>query len=182
MATDDDVQSKINNVNSLFDNMISQYKSNYINYHKNVTLSMPTLMPKPTTTTTTTPTTTPTTTKTKTTTAGHVSSKSHAKDLNDEVLQNYRVAANKLLEQVRSQVYKNSTTISKINASITPVQKSYSSILELGDNFDNTKLAAGASLDDFNELYKTTFFSIVMYLVGSASILYLMFKPKLQSV
>jgi len=176
MATGDDVQSKINNVNSLFDNMISQYKSNHINYHKNVTLSMPTLMPKPTTTTTTT------TTKTKTTTAGHVSSESHAKDLNDEVLQNYRVAANKLLEQVRSQVHKNSTTISKINASITPVQKSYSSILELGDNFDNTKLAAGASLDDFNELYKTTFFSTVMYLVGSASILYLMFKPKLQSV
>ena len=176
MATGDDVQSKINNVNSLFDNMISQYKSNHINYHTNVTLSMPTLMPKPTTTTTTT------TTKTKTTTAGHVSSESHAKDLNDEVLQNYRVTANKLLEQVRSQVHKNSTTISKINASITPVQKSYSSILELGDNFDNTKLAAGASLDDFNELYKTTFFSTVMYLVGSASILYLMFKPKLQSV
>ena len=37
MATDD-IQSKINNVNSLFDNMISQYKSNYINYNKNVTL------------------------------------------------------------------------------------------------------------------------------------------------
>jgi hypothetical protein len=116
------------------------------------------------------------------TTAGHVSSESHAKDLNHEVLQNYRVAANKLLEQVRSQVHKNSTTISKINASITPTQNSYSSILELGDNFNNTKLAAGASLDDFNELYKTTFFSTVMYLVGSASILYLMFKPKLQSV
>ena len=31
MATGDDVQSKINNVNSLFDNMISQYKSNHIN-------------------------------------------------------------------------------------------------------------------------------------------------------
>ena len=167
----DDIQSKINNVNSLFDSMLGTYKSNYINYHKNVTLSMPTLMPKPTTTTTTTR-----------TTAGHVSSESHAKDLNNEVLQNYRVSANKLLEQVRSQVHKNSTTISKINASITPVQKSYSSILELGDNFDNTKLAAGASLDDFNELYKTTFFSTVMYLVGSASILYLMFKPKLQSV
>ena len=173
MATDD-IQSKINNVNSLFDNMISQYKSNYINYNKNVTLSMPTLMPKTTSTTSTS--------NTKTTTAGHVSSDSHAKDLNDELLTNYRFAANNLLEQVRSQVYLNSTTISKINASITPVQKSYSSILELGDNFDNTKLAAGASLDDFNELYKTTFFSIIMYLVGSASILYLMFKPKLQSV
>ena len=52
----------------------------------------------------------------------------------------------------------------------------------MGDNFDETKLAAGASLEDYNELYKTTFFSIIMYLVGSASILYLMFKPKLQSV
>ena len=105
MATDD-IQSKINNVNSLFDNMISQYKSNYINYNKNVTLSMPTLMPKTTSTTSTT-----STSNTKTTTAGHVSSDSHAKDLNDELLTNYRFAANNLLEQVRSQVYLNSTTI-----------------------------------------------------------------------
>ena len=165
MATND-IQSKINNVNSLFDNMIRQYKSNYINYHKNVTLSMPT-----TTTTTTT-----------TTTAGHVSSDSHAKDLNDKVLLNYRYAANQLLEQVRSQVYSNSKTISKINANITPVQKKYLSVLELGDNFHETKSAAGESLEDYNELYKTTFFSIIMYLVGSSSILYLMFKPKLQSV
>ena len=164
MATDD-IQSKINNVNSLFDNMISQYKSNYVNYHKNVTLSMPTLTPTSTTTT-----------------AGHVSSDSQAKDLNDKVLLNYRYAANHLLEQVRSQVSSNSKTISKINASITPVQKKYLSILELGDNFVETRLAAGASLEDYNELYKTTFFSIIMYLVGSASILYLMFKPKLQSV
>lgn len=164
MATDD-IQSKINNVNSLFDNMISQYKSNYINYHKNVTLSMPTLTPTSTTTT-----------------AGHVSSDSHAKDLNEKVLLNYRYAANHLLEQVRSQMSSNSKTISKINANITPVQKKYLSVLELGDNFVETRLAAGASLDDYNELYKTTFFSIIMYLVGSASILYLMFKPKLQSV
>ena len=171
MATDD-IQSKINNVNSLFDNMISQYKSNYINYHKNVTLSMPTLMPKTTSTTSTS----------KTTTAGHVSSDSHAKDLNEEVLMNYRFAANKLLEQVRSQVYLNSTTISKIYANINPVQEKYLNILELGDKFHHTKLAAVSSLYDFNELYKTTLFSIIMYLVGSTSILYLMFKPKLQSV
>ena len=174
MATDD-IQSKINNVNSLFDNMLSQYKSNYINYHKNVTLSMPTLMPKTTSTTSTTSTS-------KTTTAGHVSSDSHAKDLNDEVLLNYRYDANDLLEQVRSQMSSNSRTISKINANITPVQTKYLSVLELGDNFDEIKSAAGASLDDYNELYKTTFFSIIMYLVGSSSILYLMFKPKLQSV
>ena len=174
MATDD-IQSKINNVNSLFDNMISQYKSNYINYHKNVTLSMPTLMPKTTSTTSTTSTS-------KTTTAGHVSSDSHAKDLNDELLTNYRFAANNLLEQVRSQVYLNSTTISKINANINPVQEKYLNILELGDKFHHTKLAAVSSLYDFNELYKTTLFSIIMYLVGSTSILYLLFKPKLQSV
>ena len=160
MATDD-IQSKINNVNSLFDNMISQYKSNYINYHKNVTTS---------------------TSKTKTTTAGHISSESHAKDLNDELLTNYRFAANKLLEQVRSQVYANSTAISKINASIEPIQKKYLNILEFGDNFHHTKMAAVSSLGDFNELYKTTLFSIIMYLVGSTSILYLLFKPKLQSV
>ena len=171
MATDD-IQSKINNVNSLFDNMISQYKSNYINYNKNVTLSMPTLMPKTTSTTSTS----------KTTTAGHVSSDSHAKDLNDELLTNYRFAANNLLEQVRSQVYLNSTTISKINANINPVQEKYLNILDLGDKFHHTKLAAVSSLYDFNELYKTTLFSIIMYLVGSTSILYLLFKPKLQSV
>ena len=174
MATDD-VESKINNMNSLFDNMISQYKSNYINYNKNVTLSLPTLMPNMTSTT-------PTTSKTKTTTAGHVSPDSHAKDLNEEALMNYRFAANKLLEQVRSQVYLNSTTISKINANINPVQEKYLKMLELGDKFHDTKLAAVSSLDDFNELYKTTLFSIIMYLVGSTTILYLMFKPKLQSV
>jgi SPX domain protein involved in polyphosphate accumulation len=157
----DDIQSKINNVNSLFDNMISQYKSNYINYHKNVTLSMPT---------------------STTTTAGHVSSDSHAKDLNDEVLLNYRFAANQMLEKVRSQMHSNSRKISKINARITPVQTKYLSVLELGDKFDYIKSAAVSSLDDYNELYKTTFFSIIMYLVGSTSILYLLFRPKLQSV
>ena len=172
MATDD-IQSQIKNVNTLFDNMIRQYKSNYTNYHKNVTLSMPTLMPKTTSSTTST---------SKTTTAGHVSSDSHAKDLNDELLTNYRFAANNLLEQVRSQVYLNSTTISKINANINPVQEKYLNILDLGDKFHHTKLAAVSSLYDFNELYKTTLFSIIMYLVGSTSILYLMFKPKLQSV
>ena len=160
MATDD-IQSNINNVNSLFDNMISQYKSNYINYHKNVTLSMPT---------------------STMTTAGHVSSDSHAKDLNDEVLLNYRVAANNLLEKVRSQMHSNSRKISKINANITHVQPKYLSVLELGDKFDYIKSAAVSSLDDYNELYKTTFFSIIMYLVGSTSILYLLFRPKLQSV
>ena len=133
-------------------------------------------MPKTTSTTSTT-----STSNTKTT-AGHVSSDSHAKDLNDELLTNYRFAANNLLEQVRSQVYLNSTTISKINANINPVQEKYLNILDLGDKFHHTKLAAVSSLYDFNELYKTTLFSIIMYLVGSTSILYLLFKPKLQSV
>jgi hypothetical protein len=156
-----DIQNKIDNINSLFNNMISNYETNYVNYNKNLTLSMPTVMPIPT---------------------GKSVTGSSVKDQNEEQLQNYRYAANNLLEQVRSQVSSNSKTISKINANITPVQKKYLSVLERGNNFDSTKSAAGASLDDYNELYKTTFFSILMYLVGSASILYLMFKPKLQSV
>jgi len=159
-----DIQNKIDNANSMFNNVISNYKINYVNYHKNLTLSMPSKMP---------------------TSTGSVSvngSNSNAKDLNEEPLQNYRYTVNNLLEQVRSQMNSNSKTISKINSDIVPVQKNYLSVIELGDRFDNTKLAAGASLDDYNELYKTTFFSILMYLVGSASILYLMFKPKLQSV
>lgn len=156
-----DIQNKIDNVNSLFNNMISNYETNYVNYNKNLTLSMPTVMPTPT---------------------GKSVTGSSVKDMNEEPLQNYRVAAHNLLENTRSQIASNSRTISKINANITPVQTQYLSVLELGDNFDSTKSAAAASLDDYNELYKTTFFSILMYLVGSASILYLMFKPKLQSV
>lgn len=161
----EDTQNKIDHVNSLFSNMIDKYKINYVNYHKNLTLSMPT--------------TTPTNTKT-----GNVvsSSNSNEKDPNEELLSNYRYAANNLLEHVRSQMASNSRTISKINSDIVPIQTQYLSILELGDNFDSTKSAATASLDDYNELYKVTFFSILTYLVGSASILYLMFKPKLQSV
>ena len=157
----EDIQNKIDDVNSLFNNMISNYKNNYVNHHRNTTLSMPTVMPTP---------------------RGSSVTASSLKDMNEEPLQNYRYTANSLLEHVRSQVASNSRDISKINSKIIPIQKSYLSVLEMGDSFDNTKLAAGASLDDYHELYKTTFFSILMYLVGSASILYLMFKPKLQSV
>ena len=107
---------------------------------------------------------------------------SKVKDMNEEPLDNYRFAANNLLENLRSQVASNSNNILKINSNIVPVQTKYLSAMEVGDKFDNMKLAAGATLDDYNELYKTTFFSILMYLAGSASILYLMFKPKLQSV
>jgi len=161
----EDTQNKIDHVNSLFSNMIDKYKINYVNYHKNLTLSMPT--------------TTPTNTKTENVVS---SSNSNEKDPNEELLSNYRYAANNLLEHVRSQMASNSRTISKINSDIVPIQTQYLSILELGNNFDSTKSAATASLDDYNELYKVTFFSILTYLVGSASILYLMFKPKLQSV
>ncbi len=158
----EDIQNKIDNVNSLFKNMISNYGTNYVNYHRNTTLSMPTtVMPTPT---------------------GRSVTGSSVKDMNEEPLQNYRYAAHNLLEQIRAQVASNSRDISKINSNITPIQKTFFSALESGYTFDNTKLAAGASLDDYNELYKTTFFSILMYLVGSASILYLMSKPKLQSV
>ena len=161
----EDTQNKIDNVNSLFSNLIDKYKINYVNYHKNLTLSMPT--------------TTSTNTKTENVVS---SSNSNTKDPNEELLSNYRYAANNLLEHVRSQMASNSRTISKINSDIVPIQTQYLSILELGNNFDSTKSAATASLDDYNELYKVTFFSILTYLVGSASILYLMFKPKLQSV
>ena len=166
----EDTQDKIDNVNSLFSNMIDNYKKNFVNYHKNTTLSMPTTTP--TTTLTTTPTTTPTTREKDPT----------IKDSNEEPLSNYRYAANNLLEHVRSQMASNSRTISKINSNIVPIQTQYLSALELGDDFDSTKSAARAALDDYNELYKITFFSILTYLIGSASILYLMFKPKLQSV
>ena len=166
----EDTQDKIDNVNSLFSNMIDNYKKNFVNYHKNTTLSMPTTTP--TTTLTTTPTTTPTTREKDPT----------IKDSNEEPLSNYRYAANNLLEHVRSQIASNSRTISKINSNIVPIQTQYLSALELGDDFDSTKSAARAALDDYNELYKITFFSILTYLIGSASILYLMFKPKLQSV
>ena len=164
----ENVQNKIDDVNSLFSNMIDNYKMNYVNYHKNTTLSMPTT----------------TSTKTENVVSGSNSNvkDSNIKDSNEEPLSNYRYAANNLLEHVRSQMASNSRTISKINSDIVPIQTQYLSILELGNNFDSTKSAATASLDDYNELYKVTFFSILTYLVGSASILYLMFKPKLQSV
>ena len=159
-------QNKIDSVNSLFSNMIDNYKNNYVNYHKNTTLSMPTT----------------TSAKTENIVSGSNGSNSNVKDSNEEPLSNYRYAANNLLEHIRSQMASNSRTISKINSDIIPVQTQYLSALELGDDFDSTKSAACAALDDYNELYKITFFSILTYLIGSASILYLMFKPKLQSV
>ena len=179
----EDTQNKINNMNSLFSNMIDNYKKNYVNYHKNTTLSMPTT----------------TSTKTENVVSGSNSNvkDSNIKDSNEEPLSNYRYAANNLLEHVRSQMASNSRTISKINSDIVPVQTQYLSVLGSGDIFENTtdyfcdiekkymynkKSAPCAALDDYNELYKVTFFSILMYLIGSASILYLMFKPKLQSV
>jgi hypothetical protein len=169
----EDTQDKIDNVNSLFSNMIDNYKKNYINYHKNTTLSMPT----------TTPTTTENVVSGSNSNIKDSNIKdSNIKDSNEDPLSNYRYNANNLLEHVRSQIASNSRTISKINSDIIPVQTQYLSALELGDDFDSTKSAACAALDDYNELYKVTFFSILTYLIGSASILYLMFKPKLQSV
>jgi hypothetical protein len=158
-----DIQNKIDNVDSLFKNLISNYKTNYVNHHKNTTLSMPTSTES-------------------VTLGGGFNSNSNIKDENEKPLLEYRYAANNLLEHVRSQVDSNSSAISKINSDIVPLQKRHLRELVLGDSFYNTKTAAGATLDDYNELYKTTFFSILMYLVGSASILYIMFKPKLQSV
>ena len=158
--TDDDLKKKIDDVNSSFDNLIKNYKTNYVNYRKNATLSM-----------------TPSSTLTG------ISSDSSVKDPNEMLMLSYRNAASNLLDHVGSQMASNSKTISKINSEIIPpLQSSYFSITGLGDKFDNISSAAVASLDDYNELYRTTFFSILMYITGSAFILYSMFKPKLQNV
>ena len=158
--TDDILKKKIDDVNSLFDNLIKNYKTNYVNHRKNSTLSM-----------------------TPSSTVTGVGSESSVKDPNEMLLLSYRSAASNLLDHVESQAALNSRIISKINSeTIPPLQSSYFSISGLGDKFNNISSAATASLDDYNELYRTTFFSMLMYVTGSAFILYLMFKPKLQNV
>jgi hypothetical protein len=46
---------------------------------------------------------------------------------------------------------------------------------------DQTKSAAILSLEDYKELYRTTVFGTVMYVVGAGAILYLLYKPQIQS-
>jgi hypothetical protein len=82
---------------------------------------------------------------------------------------------------VRSQVASNSKKISSINTDITPIQKVYLQVMETGTALDQTKSAAVVSLDDYNELYRTTVFGTMMYVVGAGLILYLLYKPRIQS-
>ena len=168
-------KTDIDNVNHIFENVVSNYKSNFVNFHTNATLSLPSASLVP-----------PTSDATETTPVmgakkPRLIKQNKQKDPNDEALLKYRYAANNLLEKVRSQINSNSKQISIINTNITPIQKQYLQVMETGTELRQTKLAAVASLEDYNELYKTTVFSTLMYIAGSAMILYLMYKPKIQS-
>jgi hypothetical protein len=116
-----------------------------------------------------------------TTTAAKPTSQAAAPDPNDAALLKYRYAANQLLENARSQITSNSKKISNINADITPVQKISLDMNEAGAARDQTKSAAELSLEDYKELYRTTVFGTVMYVVGAGAILYLLYKPRIQS-
>jgi hypothetical protein len=116
-----------------------------------------------------------------TTTAAKHTSQAAAPDPNNAALLKYRHAANQLLEKVRSQIASNSKKISSINADITPVHKIFLDMNEAGGARDQTKSAAELSLEDYKELYRTTVFGTMMYVVGAGVILYLLYKPRIQS-
>jgi len=162
-------QNDIKSMNQIFDDMLLNFKTNYVNFHTNATLSLPS-SPLPSSSVTTT-----------TTTPATKSTPAPAPDPNSDALMKYRSAANQLLEKVRSQIDSNSSKISSVNTDITPIQKAYLHIMEAGTTFDQTKSAAVVSLEDFNDLYRTTVFATMMYGIGAGLILYLMFKPKIQN-
>ena len=175
-------KTEIDNVNQIFENVVSNYKSNYVNYHTNATLSLPSASLVPVSETPTSDATDATeTTPVMGAKKPRLIKQDKQQDPNDDALLKYRYAANNLLEKVRSQINSNSKQISTINTNITPIQKQYLQVMETGTELRQTKVAAVASLEDYNELYKTTVFSTLMYVAGSAMILYLMYKPKLQS-
>ena len=157
-------ENDINAVNQTFDGMLSNFESNYVNFNTNATLSLPS-SPPPTDSLTPIP-------KTNT---------SSSKDPNDAALLKYRYAANQLLEKVRAQISSNSKDISTINADISPIQKVYLNVMETGAALNQTKSAAILSLDEYKELYRTTVFGTIMYVVGAGAILYLLYKPQIQS-
>lgn len=159
----------INAVNQTFDDMLANFETNYVNFHTNAMLSLPSLP---------LPSSSDSTVKSKTTPAPV---KSVAVDPNDAPLLKYRSSANQLLEKVRSQIQLNSKNISSINADITPFQKTYLEMTGAGDAINQTKSAAALSLEDYKELYRTTVFGTVMYVVGAGAILYLLYKPRIQS-
>lgn len=168
MNSTNDFKSDINAVNQTFDVMLSNFESNYVNFNTNATLSLPS-SPPPTDSLTPIP---------KTNTS---SSKDPGPDPNDAALLKYRYAANQLLEKVRAQISSNSKDISTINADISPIQKVYLNVMETGAVLNQTKSAAILSLDDYKELYRTTVFGTIMYVVGAGAILYLLYKPQIQS-
>jgi hypothetical protein len=162
------IQNDIQTVNQTFDDMLAKFKSNYVNFHTNAMLSLPppsfsndSLTPAPA--------------------AAVTSAAAATPDPNDAELLKYRYAANQLLEKVRSQIASNSKKIAGINTDITPIQKAYLNIMETGTSLDQTKSAAVVSLEDYNELYRTTVFGTMMYAVGAGLILYLLYKPRIQS-
>jgi len=161
-------QNDIQSVNQIFDDMISKFKTNYVNFNTNAMLLLPS-SPPPSSTDSLTSTPTPTSTNTTT---------SSLKNLNDDALLKYRSAANQLLEKVRSQIALNSKNISNINTDITPIQKTYLQIMEMGTGIDQTKSASVVSLEDFHDLYRVTVFGTIMYVIGAGVILYLLYKPQ----
>ena len=163
------IQNDIQAVNQTFDDMLAKFKTNYVNFHTNATLSLPSSPP-------------PSSTDSLTPPVPHPASNTNAssKDPNDAELLKYRYAANQLLEKVRSQIASNSKKIAGINTDISPIQKAYLNIMETGTSLDQTKSAAVVSLEDYNELYRTTVFGTMMYAVGAGLILYLLYKPRIQ--
>jgi hypothetical protein len=161
------IQNDIQTVNQTFDDMLAKFKTNYVNFHTNATLSLP---PPSFSNDSLTPVPPP---------ASNTNASS--KDPNDAELLKYRYAANQLLEKVRSQIASNSKKIAGINTDISPIQKAYLNIMETGTSLDQTKSAAVVSLEDYNELYRTTVFGTMMYAVGAGLILYLLYKPRIQS-
>ena len=169
------VQNDIQSVNQTFDDMLANFKTNYVNFHTNAMLSLPS-SPPPSSSDDSSGTTAPTPAPAPATSAA-----ASAPDPNDDALLKYRYAANQLLEKVRSQIASNSTKIAIINTDITPIQKAYLNIMQTGNSLDQTKSAAVVSLEDYNELYRTTVFGTMAYAVGAGLILYLLYKPKIQS-
>ena len=162
------IQNDIQTVNQTFDDMLAKFKPNYVNFHTNATLSLPppsfsndSLTPAPA--------------------AAVTSAAAATPDPNDAELLKYRYAANQLLEKVRSQIASNSKKIAGINTDISPIQKAYLNIMETETSLDQTKSAAVVSLEDYNELYRTTVFGTMMYAVGAGLILYLLYKPRIQT-
>lgn len=162
-------ENDIQAVNQTFDDMLAKFKTNYVNFNTNAMLSLPTSPPPSSST------------DSNATTATTTAAKSTPEDPNDAALLKYRYAANQLLEKVRSQIASNSKKIASINADITPVQKTYLQMTEAGIALDQTKSASLVSLHDYNELYRTTVFGTMMYFIGAGLILYLLYKPRIQS-